>query len=293
MKLLTKAHHDRRGNAKKGVKGLFNKKNKIEENLVPVEVSSYIDKSIAEDPTIKSFHVKADSADIVKYNRRRKRLAISMGVMMAALLLLWIISMLLTQWGDLIISIESPAVKKGIILSDDVNFERKTVKLSATQVRDVTNITYDWLPTNLDEEADGSHNGENYVAYTFYCKNSGQVTLDYEAYLEITGVAKSADEAVRVMVYKNGEPSIYGKGQYNDREQAETDCTKFVTDTTVMTTTTENFEVDQVDKYTIVIWVEGEDPECLDDIRNGHVRMRMLFNVIEDETQPGFKIFPN
>ena len=144
-------------------------------------------------------------------------------------------------------------------------------------------ITYSWLPLDLDTSENGEHNGENYVAYTFYCKNNGQVELDYEAYLEITGVAKSADEATRVMIYKNGEPAIYGKGQYNDRNTAETDCTIFETNERVMTTTTENFEVDQVDKYTIVIWVEGNDPECIDDIRNGHVRMRMLFNVLDDE----------
>lgn len=86
------------------------------------------------------------------------------------------------------------------------------------------------------------------------------------------------------MVYKNGEPEIFGKGQYDDREQAETDCTKFVDESTVMTTTTENFEVDQIDKYTIVIWIEGNDPECIDDIRSGHIRARMLFEVLEDET---------
>ena len=129
---------------------------------------------------------------------------------------------------------------------------------------------------------------ENYVAYTFYCKNNGQETLDYNAYLEITGVAKSADEATRVMVYKNGKPAIYGKGKFDDRNTAETDCTKFVDDTTVMTTMTEDFEVDDVDKYTIVIWIEGNDPECLDDIRNGHVRMRMLFDVIDDEAPTAF-----
>ena len=55
-----------------------------------------------------------------------------------------------------------------------------------------------------------------------------------------------------------------------------------------MTTRTENFEVDQIDKYTIVIWVEGNDPECIDDIRNGHVRMRMLFDVIDDEAPTAF-----
>ena len=270
---------------------MFGKKKTIEENLTPEEVSSHIDKSISQDPNIKSLHVKADSADIVKYKSRKKKLTIAMGVLLAVLLLLWIISMLLTQWGDLIISVESPAVKKGIILSETKDFKNPTVKLSALQVKDVTNITYDWLPVDLDTSKDGEHNGENYVAYTFYCKNSGQETLDYKAYLEITGVAKSADEAVRVMVYKNGEPTIYGKGQYNDREQAETDCTKFETDTRVMSTISEGFKVGDVDKYTIVIWIEGEDPECVDDIRSGHVRMRMLFNVI-DEDGKEFKVFP-
>jgi hypothetical protein len=60
----------------------------------------------------------------------------------------------------------------------------------------------------------------------------------------------------------------------------------FETDTTVMTTTTEGFKVGDIDKYTVVIWAEGNDPECIDDIRGGHVRMRMLFDVIEDENEP-------
>mgnify|MGYP006949640187 CR=1 FL=1 len=114
-------------------------------------------------------------------------------------------------------------------------------------------------------------------------KNNGEVELDYDAVLEITGAAKSADEATRVMIYKNGKSSIYGKGQYKDRSKAETDCTKFVSDKEVYKTSTEKFKVGDIDKYTIVIWIEGNDPECIDDIRNGHVRMRMLFSVRDDE----------
>lgn len=261
------------------------KKPKIEQPMTPEEFSRFNDKKIA-DAEIERFHVKTDSAEIVKYDKRKKILSIVLGVCLAVMLLLFIISMLLTQWGDLIISVDSPAVKKGIVISEDPEFKTYGAKLSATQVKDVTNITYSWLPQDLDTSENGSHNGKNYVAYTFYCKNNGQVTLDYEAYLEVTGVAKSADEAVRVMVYKNGEPAIYGKASYNDRTTAETDCTMFETDTKVMTTVTEGFEVDQVDKYTIVIWTEGNDPECLDDIRGGHVRMRMLFEVLDDETDP-------
>ena len=260
-------------------------KTKIEQPMTPEELSRYNDKKIA-DAQIEHFHVTTDSAEIIKYKKRKKVLSIILGIAILILLILFAVSMLVTQWGDLIISVDSPAVKKGIVISEDPEFETFGATLSAEQVTDVTNITYSWLPTDLDTSANGSHNGENYVAYTFYCKNDGQTTLDYDACLEIIGVAKSADEAVRVMVYKNGESKIYGKASYNNRELAEADCAMFETDEIVMTTATEGFEVDQVDKYTIVIWIEGNDPECIDDIRNGHVRMRMTFSVREDEDDP-------
>lgn len=265
----------------------FKKKPKIEQPMTPEEFSRYTDKQVS-DPDIKHFHVKNDSIEIIKYKKRKRLLSIIITSVVFVLLVLWIISMLLTQWGDLIISVDSYAGKKGIIISEDPEFNTYTHKLSALQVKDVTNITYTWLPTDLDTSANGSHNGKNYVAYTFYCKNNGQEALDYEAYLEVTGVAKSADEAVRVMVYKNGEPAIYGKAAFNDRNTAETDCTMFETDSRVMTTRSEGFEVDQVDKYTIVIWAEGNDPECIDDIRGGHVRMRMLFEVDDEDDEKPF-----
>lgn len=259
-------------------------KTKIEQPITPEELSKFNDKETAR-PEIQRFHAKTDSVAIVKYKKRRKVLSIILSVCLIILLILFLVSMLVTQWGDLIISLDSPAVKRGIVLSEDESFEVKSASLSAKQVTDVTNITYNWLPTDLDTSQNGEHNGNNYVAYTFYCKNEGQVELNYDATLEIIGVAKSADEAVRVMVYKNGEPAIYGKASYTDRSTAETDCTMFVDDDTVMTTRTENFQVDDIDKYTIVIWIEGNDPECIDDIRNGHIRMRMLFSVEEEETK--------
>lgn len=265
------------------IKLFGNKKSKIEQPITPEELSKLNDKAIA-DAQIEHFHVTNDSIEIVKYKKRRKLLSIILTVCLIILIILFFVSMLVTQWGDLIISVDSPAVKKGIILSEDPEFKSQSASLTAKQVDNVTNITYEWLPTDLDTSANGPHNGDNYVAYTFYCKNNGQATLDYDAVLDINGVAKSADEAVRVMVYKNGEPAIYGKGKYDDRNTAETDCTKFETDSVVMSTATEDFKVDDVDKYTIVIWIEGNDPECIDDIRNGHVRMRMLFSVRDDET---------
>ena len=35
---------------------------------------------------------------------------------------------------------------------------------------------------------------------------------------------------------------------------------------------------EEIDKYTVVIWYEGEDPECVDDILGGEVELYMKFN---------------
>ena len=116
------------------------KKPKIEQPITPEELSRLNDKKMA-DAEIEHFHVKNDSIDIVKYKKRRKILSVILTVCLIILLILFIVSMLLTQWGDLIISVDSPAVKKGIILSEDPEFKTQSAALSAKQADDVTNIT--------------------------------------------------------------------------------------------------------------------------------------------------------
>lgn len=126
------------------------KKTKIEQPITPEELSRLNDKKMA-DAEIEHFHVKNDSIEIVKYKKRRRLLSIILSVCIIILLILFIVSTLVTQWGDLIISIDSPAVKKGIVLSEDPDFKTQSASLTAEQVKDVTNITYAWLPVDLTQ----------------------------------------------------------------------------------------------------------------------------------------------
>jgi len=267
------------------------RKTKPQEPVTPQELSKLNDKT-TQDPTVRKYHVNTDAKNIAGLKKRRRILRIILGAVVAVLLILFIISMLVSKWGDLVIEIDRPLQSKGIVLSTDPEFNTKSVALSAKQVQNVTNITSSWLPTDLDTAQDGEHNGKNYVAYTFYCRNEGDEELDYDATLDITGVAKSADEACRVMVYKNGEPNVYAKAKYDNRSEAEQDTTMFVDDKVVMTTKTQGFKPNDVDKYTIVIWIEGNDAECVDEIRDGWVRMKMLFAVDDqDATKSPFGDF--
>lgn len=39
----------------------------------------------------------------------------------------------------------------------------------------------------------------------------------------------------------------------------------------------QNMQVNEVDKYTVVIWLEGNDPQCQNDIMGGHLELSMKF----------------
>ena len=162
---------------------------------------------------------------------------------------------------------------RNFLRSDDIEF--------------FSDISVNWLPKNIDNEGDGSHNGRNYIAYTFYAENRGQDTINYWTAVEIDDVVRNVDEAIRVMVFKNGNKVIYAK---NNRvtEQPEPDTVPFHDEDTVMLELTENFEVGNIDKYTVVIWVEGDDPECKDDLIGGEIKMHMTLteeHILQEEEQ--------
>jgi hypothetical protein len=168
-----------------------------------------------------------------------------------------------------------------ITLSDTADFEKCATMLEADIIPQMDNITKSWMPENLDE-VDGCHNGDNYIAYTFYLKNAGENEIDYSSQIDIHAVTKAADNAVRVMVIKNGEETVYAKAQKGSNEP-EPDTVAFLSNTQVFKNTTEGFGSGAVDKYTVVIWLEGNDPECIDDIRGGVVKMSMNFKVLEKD----------
>lgn len=240
------------------------------------------------------FSARRDSKDIARVVRWKRRMTVTLIISVLVLLLLWIIGWLMSTIGDLVISVDSGAAKHGLVVSESLNDNGKPKKpklqLSAHNVEDVTNITYDWLPKNLDTEKDGEHNGENYLAYTFYLSNTGKETIDYESTLKFTGIAKNADEALRILIYKNGEPTIYAQKNRDGSKLEDVVNFEFVEggkslneeDYIILKDLTEDIKPGEYVKYTIVTWIEGNDPECINDIMGGHVKMQWFFNV-EDE----------
>lgn len=168
-----------------------------------------------------------------------------------------------------------------ITLSNTSDFQTFSTMLEADSIPEMDNITKSWMPATLDQ-IDGAHNGENYIAHTFYLKNVGEEEISYSTQIDIHSVTKETDNAIRVMVIKNGVETVYAKAQKGSTEP-EPDTVAFLSNTQVMTDVTENFTPEDVDKFTVVIWLEGEDPECVDDIKGGVVKMSMNFKILEND----------
>ena len=163
----------------------------------------------------------------------------------------------------------------GLIIYDDPTYKVYRNELFAESPASFDNVSYKWLPNDLDKQGGGSHNGDNYLAYTFYIENTGTDVSDYWNEVTITDVIKNVDDAVRVRIYKNGEYVTYAK--LGNRGEPEKNTVAFKDEQTVVLEHTQNFKPGDVHEYTLVLWLEGSDPECTDNILGGEFKVEMQF----------------
>lgn len=219
--------------------------------------------------------VKVDAKSV----RRRKILIKAVTVLLILLLLLISITYgilyVINQKGNFTITLDPNAYEEEkLLVSPRRDFKYTTHEIVIESLDYMDNISESWLPNDLDT-IDGPHNGNNYMAYTFYVKNNSNDTLAYSIAIDVLSVIKDVDDAIRVAVYLNGDKTVYAK-RSPDTGDPEKGTTPFVRDNQVMNELREDFEPGEVDRFTVVIWLEGDDPECLNHIIGGEMKMEML-----------------
>ncbi len=185
--------------------------------------------------------------------------------------------------------IDSSRDTRSIILSETEDFRYANPRLFADSVRETPHM--DFLQLNLIDAVATEGNyidpDEQYFAYSFYLKNNGRNTIDVEARYVIEKVYRNVDEAVRVVLIINGDIDnlkYYRKldtipHNYNPEFPEPIEFEDLI----VFREVIENFEPDQVIKFTIVSYIEGDDPDCTDDLLGGQIKMSMRFKILEPE----------
>ena len=186
------------------------------------------------------------------------------------LIIIYFILRVFLETGDFTISLDQEFAKsEGIIMYENSSNKVDRRILKAQKVEFMDNISVKWLPQDIDKTGEGAHNGDNYLAYTFYLEN-----VNYWYEVKIDEVIKNVDEAVRIAIYRNGERTIYAKPNSRTGE-AEDGTTKFYSASSVCVEPRRDFKPGDIDRFTIVIFIEGDDPECQDNLIGGEMKMHM------------------
>ena len=168
--------------------------------------------------------VKADR--IRNWKRLGKFVRLSILLVLLLLIIFYIVLKLIFNDGSFIVSLDNnDMLYSGLAMYETLNDPTPKRRLKAEEVQFLDNISIKWLPKDITEY-EGSHNGKNYIAYSFYMENQGKTVLNYWYSIVMDDVILNADDAIRIMIYVNDQQTVYAKGSSIDGSP-EPGTTKF------------------------------------------------------------------
>lgn len=224
--------------------------------------------------------VKVTADDIHKRNMMIRMTSIAITVLLLIMSVTYGFIYVTSETGHFTIELDpNLKAKNKMVISSSSGFEDTPLILKTDALPYMDNISERWIPDNVDE-IEGPHSQDNYLAYTFFIRNDGDESMDYMTEINIISVIKKVDDAIRVAVYKNGEKTVYAKKNQNT-QQPEPNTVPFTSNIQVMSVKQPELKAKSVDKYTVVVWLEGDDPECVDEIMGGEMKMKMLITEVQ------------
>ena len=149
--------------------------------------------------------------EVKSYQTQKHILLAALGLLVILVTILYIIAILYKRTGSFTVHLDKYDMTRNCLtLSESRVMDYRTSQLDANIKEDMTNISGSSIPKDVDM-IDGEHNGDNYIAYTYYMENSSQVPVSYEYSLKISNVTQDLDEAIRIRLYVNGLPTTYAK----------------------------------------------------------------------------------
>lgn len=218
--------------------------------------------------------------------------------------LLFAYAVLANQKGNFIINMSNDLVMLDYELSDTEDFTKPKVRCVSDVLTEVNPFSIEDLPDNLDQLS-GSHNIDNVVAYTFWITNNGQSKSNVDWYLLLNKTTKEVDKATWIMVFEDGQISLHASANADGQPErlegltanallheaaaqgagvtAEEDglCSveaiPYESNHVVASHLDVSLAPGEKHKYTVAIWVDGEDPDCTEDMIGGHAGYQFRF----------------
>ena len=223
----------------------------------------------------------------LKYVRRKKRnrrVAIISGICSIAIAIFIIIAFSLLQIDRFTITTSNEP--ELCLTLDKKEF---TTQLTAPPLLKATDTQYTYIIEHLDETT-GSKNTDYYFAYSFYLggKSSETKSINYNLAMSLDKYSNNLEEAIRVMIIRNGKQEIYAKPDQDGNAKPLLSGETHESDPEIIGITepfrsnkniiVESYEIKpgDFDKYTIVMWIDGW--ESVNEMKGGVFSANIKFS---------------
>ena len=242
-----------------------------------------------------------------------------LGALLALLLTFFIMSLVTQMRGHFTINMTNDLFREGFSVCENKEFDNPSSMLYSIPLEGAMCVSIANIPEDV-LETDGYYHGEDYFAYTFYIRNDGESVVDYEWQVRVNSESQDLSKATWVMVFEDDQMAFYAEAEedgsiealpaFNDNtrgylkmpfvdyakypseqyEKIEVSSTipyyrvipiSFLDDVTVAAGRQTEVSPSTIHKYTIVLWLEGDDPDCTNELIGGHIGFEMNFKLIK------------
>ena len=252
-----------------------------------------------------------------------------LGALVALLTVLFLLSLVTRMRGHFTINVTEDLFEQGLAVGielseDGEKLEDPSNYLFSLPLEDAPCTSIRCIPADI-HEFEGIHNTEDYFAYTFYVRNEGDKTVDYDYELAINSESRNLSVATWIMMIHDGELTFYaeptadGSPEMLPKRGATNPETgkligyraerlpfmsmalypemqferigesnsyhvipiNFETETMVTSGRELNVAPGELHKYTVVLWLEGDDPDCTNELIGGHLGLEMNFTMVD------------
>ena len=242
-----------------------------------------------------------------------------LGAMLALLLAFFIMSLVTQMRGHFTINMTSDLFREGFSVCENEEFDNPSSMLYSIPLEGAMCVSIANIPEDV-LEVDGYYYGEDYFAYTFYIRNDGESIVDYEWEILINSESYDLSKATWVMLFEDDKMSFFAEAEedgsiealpafgdnsrgylkmpfvdyakYPSEQYERIDVPStipyyrvipisFRDDVTVASGRQAEVAPTEVHKYTVVLWLEGDDPDCTNELIGGHLGLEMNFKLIK------------
>lgn len=180
-----------------------------------------------------------------------------------------------TYTGTFVIAVKKDLEKKGLAISESRDFKTESSQLRITPLNNVEDTMEELVMTFLEkaENTDGQYYEEfqNFLAYTFYIKNTGVETININYKVSLVDEYKNVGKATRVKIRN------YHLND-NDEFELHSDTTyKKETSNQLVDENLMIFEPGEIQKFTFFVWLDGSDTD--ETMLGGSVKFSWVFSI--------------